>query len=114
MVGRQDDGSGFDPKRVIAAHHGYFTSEAQMAEASVTRIVAARESRALPPVWLAHPELDDNVPSEITEAFVAAYAKAGGRIERVHFPGSRHGFMQQASPATDKCIALMRNFIGAR
>ena len=68
----------------------------------------------LPPVWLAHPELDDNVPSEITEAFVAAYAKAGGRIERVHFPGARHGFMQQAGPATDKCIALMRNFIGSR
>jgi acetyl esterase len=112
VVGRQDDGSGFDAKRLIAAHHGYFTSEAQMAEASVTRIVAARESRALPPVWLAHPALDDNVPAAITDAFVAAYQGAGGRIERVHFPGARHGFTGQASADTDKALAMMRDFIG--
>jgi acetyl esterase/lipase len=104
----------FDPSRLVTSHHGYFTDEAAMADASVTCIVSSGEARALPPVWLAHPELDDNVPAEITEAFVAAYAKAGGRIERVHFPGSRHGFMQQAGPSTDKCIALMRNFIGSR
>src|SRR4030095_5644406 len=84
VVGRQDDGSGFDAKRLIAAHHGYFLSEAQMAEASVTRIVAARETGALPPVWLAHPGADDNVPAAITDAFVEAYQQAGGAIERVH------------------------------
>lgn len=104
----------FDASRLVTSHHGYFTDEAAMADASVTRIVSSGEARALPPVWLAHPELDDNVPAEITETFVAAYAKAGGRIERVQFPGARHGFMQQAGPATDKCIALMRNFIGSR
>src|SRR2546425_949002 len=70
------------------------------------------EARALPPVWLAHAEHDDNVPAEITEAFVGAYGKAGGRLERVYFPGARHGFMQQAGADTDKCIALMRDFIG--
>jgi acetyl esterase/lipase len=112
VVGRQDDGTGFDAKRLIAAHNGYFTSEAQMAEASVTRVVAARESRALPPVWLAHPELDDNVPAAITDAFVAAYQAAGGSIERVHFPGARHGFTGQASADTDKALAMMRDFIG--
>jgi acetyl esterase/lipase len=112
VVGRQDDGSGFDARRLIAAHHGYFTSEAQMAEASVTRIVAAHESRALPPVWLAHPELDDNVPAAITDAFVGSYQGAGGRIERLHFPGARHGFTGQASADTDKALAMMRDFIG--
>src|SRR5499427_9014691 len=112
VVGRQDDGSGFDAKRLIAAHHGYFTSEAQMAEASVTRIVTAREARALPPVWLAHPELDDNVPAAITDAFVQAYQRAGGAIERVHFPGARHGFIGQASTDSDKAISMMRDFIG--
>ena len=86
VVGRQDDGTGFDAKRLIAAHHGYFLSEAQMAEASVTRVVEAREARALPPAWIAHPELDDNVPAAITDAFVRAYQQAGGAIERVHFP----------------------------
>jgi acetyl esterase len=112
VVGRQDDASGFDAKRLIAAHHGYFSSEAQMAEASVTRIVTERETRALPPVWVAHPELDDNVPGAITDAFVQAYQKAGGSIERVHFPGARHGFIGQASADADKAVALMRDFIG--
>ena len=112
VVGRQDDGSGFDAKRLIAAHHGYFSSEAQMAEGSVTRIVAAREARALPPVWVAQPELDDNVPAAITEAFVQAYQQAGGSVERVHFPGARHGFIGQPGADADKAIALMRDFIG--
>jgi acetyl esterase/lipase len=112
VVGRQNDGSGFDAARLIAAHHGYFLSEAQMAEASVTRIVTARETRALPPVWLAHPELDDNVPAAITDAFVQAYQQAGGSIERVHFPGARHGFIGQASADSDKAISMMRDFIG--
>ncbi len=112
VVGRQDDGSGFDAKRLIAAHHGYFTNEAQMAEASVTRIVTARETRALPPAWVAQPELDDNVPSAITEALVRAYQQADGEIERVHFAGAKHGFIQQASADSDKAIAMMRDFIG--
>jgi acetyl esterase/lipase len=114
VVGRQDDGTGFDAKRLIAAHHGYFLSEAQMAEASVTRVVESREARALPPAWIAQPELDDNVPPTITEAFVRAYQQAGGDLERVHFPGARHGFIQQASADSDKAIAHMRDFIGRR
>ena len=112
VVGRQDDGSGFDAKRLIAAHHGYFTNEAQMAEASVTRIVTAGETRALPPAWVAQPELDDNVPPAITEALVRAYQQAGGEIERVHFAGAKHGFIQQAGADSDKAIAMMRDFIG--
>ena len=43
---------------------------------------------------------------------MSAYQKAGGRIERVFFPGARHGFMQQASADSDKAIALMRDFLG--
>ena len=60
------------------------------------------------------PTLDDNVPAAITEAFVDAYRKAGGHVDRVHFPESRHGFAQQASPATDKCVADVLDFIGRR
>jgi len=114
VVGRQDDGSGFDAKRLIAAHHGYFTNEAAMADASVTRVVTTREARALPPVWLAQPELDDNVPAAVPDAFVRAYQQAGGVVERVHFPGAKHGFIQQPSADSDKALALMREFIGQR
>ena len=74
--------------------------------------MSSGEARALPPVWLAHAELDDNVPTEITDAFVDAYGKAGGRIERVLFPGARHGFLQQAIGDTDKAISSMRDFLG--
>ena len=109
-VQKRAEEPGFDASRLIASHYGYFVDEAAMAEASVTRIVASGEARALPPVWVAHPELDDNVPTEITDAFVAAYEKTG-RVERVFFPGARHGFLQQPSADTSKALALMREFI---
>jgi acetyl esterase len=104
--------SGFDARRLIASHRSYFADEAAMAAASVTRVVSAGEARALPAVWVAQPELDDNVPAAITDALVRSYGEAGGSIERVRFPGARHTFIQQPSPDTDKCIALMRDFIG--
>ena len=111
---RQDEPpppSGFDAKRLIAGHR-YFPDEAAMAAGSITRIVSAGEAGALPPVWVAQPDQDDNVPAAITEALVSAYREAGGRIEREHFPGAPHGFMQQPGPAAEKCIALMRDFVG--
>jgi acetyl esterase/lipase len=106
--------SGFQAQRLIDAHHGYFADEAAMAAASVTRVLASGEARALPPAWIAQPELDDNVPAAITEALVVAYRQAGGRIERTPFSGARHTFIQTASPDTDKAIALMRDFIAAQ
>jgi len=114
VLGRQTEppGAGFEPQRLIASHHGYFKDEAAMGEASVTRVLEEGMAGALPPAWVAQPELDDNVPASITEAFARAYAKAGGRLERAHFPGARHGFMQRAGADTDKAIALMREFIG--
>jgi acetyl esterase/lipase len=104
--------SGFSAPRLIASHRGYFADEAAMADASVTRIVASGAAGAQPPVLVVQPELDDNVPAAITEAFVRAYRQAGGRIEHVVFPGAAHGFMQTTGPDTDKCLALMRDFIG--
>jgi acetyl esterase/lipase len=115
-LSRQDEPpqpSGFQARRLIDAHHGYFADEAAMAEASVTRVLAAGPARALPPAWVAQPELDDNVPAAITDALVVAYRRAGGQIERTHFPGARHTFIQNAGADTDKAIALMRGFIGA-
>ena len=103
---------GFNAQNLVNGHLGYFADEAAMADASVTRIVSSGQARALPPVWLAHPEMDDNVPAALTDAFVAAYAAAGGEIDRVHFPGARHGFIQQASPDYEKCIAHVREFVG--
>jgi len=104
--------SGFDARRLIASHRAFFADEAAMAAVSVTRIVSAGEATALPAVWVAQPDLDDNVPGAITEAFVRAYRAAGGTVEHEHFPGARHGFVQQEGPDTDKCVALVKDFIG--
>jgi acetyl esterase/lipase len=112
VQGRENDGTGFDAKRLIASHRAFFASEEDMERASVTRILGAGEATALPPAWVAHPGTDDNVPAEITDAFVSAYEKAGGRIERVRFPAAKHGFIGQASADTEQCIALVREFIG--
>jgi hypothetical protein len=54
------------------------------------------------------------VPAAITDALVDAYRKAGGTIERTLFPGARHTFIQTPGPDTDRAIALMREFAGAR
>src|SRR3989442_346327 len=99
-------------KHPAASARGYCTGGGGRAAPGRPGVGGGGEGHPRPPVWLAHAELDDNVPAEITEAFVSAYDKAGGRIERVYFPGARHGFMQQAGADTDKCIALMRDFIG--
>jgi acetyl esterase/lipase len=106
--------SGFDAKRLVAGHRAFFADEAAMAAASVTRIVSSGEATALPPIWVAQPDQDDNVPAAITLAFVTAYREAGGAVEHAHFPGARHSFVQQASPDTDKCVALVRDFVGRR
>jgi acetyl esterase/lipase len=103
--------SGFSAKRLIDAHQGYFADEAAMAAASVTRVLTAGQARALPPAWVGQPMLDDNVPAVITDALVEAYRAAGGRIERARFPGARHTFIQDASPDTERALALMREFL---
>lgn len=104
--------NGFSAQRLIDAHHGFFRDEAHMAEASVTRVVSSGEAGALPPMWVGQPETDDNVPAAITDAFVEAYQKAGGTIERAYFPGAKHGFMQSAGGPSEKGVALMRDFAG--
>ena len=101
-----------DAQRFIESHRAFFPDEAAMASVSVTRIVASGEATVLPPAWVAQPEMDDNVPAEITDAFVRAYKAAGGHLEHVPFPGARHGFIQQANPASEKALALIRDFIG--
>jgi acetyl esterase/lipase len=106
-----------DPKfpnapRLVESSVGYFGTEAVMGEASVTRVIEAGRARALPPAWIAQPELDDNVPAGIPDALVAAWEAAGGHLERVRVPGAKHGFLGQESMDTTKAVAGMRDFIG--
>jgi acetyl esterase/lipase len=101
----------FMPELLLAGHRNFFGDEATMARASALRIVEAGEAEVLPPLWICHPELDENVTLEMTERFVAAYRRSGGAVELEVFPDARHGFANFDSDAADRCIARMRAFI---
>jgi acetyl esterase/lipase len=101
----------FQPERLIAAHELFYGDEATMSLASAQRMVEAGEFERLPPLWIAHPELDENVTLAMTERFVAAYRRAGGPIELEVFPAVGHSFANFPGEAADRCIARMRAFI---
>ncbi|TMA67401.1 MAG: alpha/beta hydrolase [Deltaproteobacteria bacterium] len=104
----------FMPERLIESHEMFFGDEATMARASALRVVEAGEAEGLPPIWIAHPELDENVTLPMTERFVAAYRRAGGEAELEVFPGVGHSFANFPGEAADRCIARMRSFIRRR
>jgi acetyl esterase len=104
----------FRPEHLIAGHLGFFGDEATMARASALRIVEEGEAEMLPPLWIAHPELDENVTLEMTERFVAAYRRAGGVVELDVFAGVGHAFAHFPGEAADRCIARMAAFVERR
>ena len=104
----------FVPGRLIESHRMFFGDEATMARASALRVVESGEAECLPPIWIAHPELDENVTLPMTERFVAAYRRAGGEAELEVFPGVGHSFANFPGEAADRCIERMRAFICRR
>lgn len=96
--------------RLIAAHDGYFVSEAAMREASVPRIVVAGEAQNLPAVLVVQPGEDSNVPVEMTFDLLRAWQYRGGSIEYAYFPDQPHAFGHRPSAATDRMIALIADF----
>lgn len=102
----------FRPEVLKAGHDAFFGDVATMAAASVPRIVAAREAEHLPPIWVAHPELDENVTLDMSQDLVESYRRAGGHAELEVFAGARHSFANFAGDAADGCIARMKEFIG--
>jgi acetyl esterase len=111
---RQSNERFFQPERLRDAHLAFFGDEATMARASVPRIVAAGEAEHLPPIWVAHPELDENVTRSMSEALVDAYRRAGGSAELAHFAGVGHSFANFPGPDADRCIDAMKRFIAAQ
>jgi acetyl esterase/lipase len=101
----------FQPDRLIEGHDGFFGDEATMARASALRVVEDGEAERLPPIWIAHPELDENVTLPMTERFVAAYRRAGAAVELEVFPGVGHGFANFPGDDADACIDRMRAFV---
>jgi acetyl esterase/lipase len=101
----------FTPALLREGHESYFGDEATMDAASVPRIVAAGEAERLPPIWVAHPELDENVTLEMTHRLVDAYRAAGGSAELEVFAGAGHAFANLGGEAADRCIERMKDFL---
>jgi acetyl esterase/lipase len=104
----------FLPERLKAGHDAFFGDEATMHRASVPRLLDDGEAQHLPPLWVAHPELDDNVTLAMTRALVDAYRRAGGDVELVVYPGVGHAFANFPGETTDRCIDAMAAFISSR
>jgi acetyl esterase/lipase len=106
-------GPSFRPDLLRSSQQGHFGDEANMDRASVVRILREKEFQALPPIWVAHPELDRNVTLEMSQALVDAYRAAGGPAELEVFPEVGHGFANFPGPVAAPCIARMRAVTGS-
>jgi acetyl esterase len=104
-VGRDD---------LLAGHHMYFRDEAQMNEASVPRMLENREAQVLPPLWLAQPGADLNVPTAMTLDLLAAYQALDGYVEYVFYPGEPHAITREDTPSAQRCIRDLLGFIARR
>jgi acetyl esterase len=104
----------FRPEALIGGQSGHFGDEPAMERASLSRILDAGEHQELPPIWVAHAELDENVTVPMTERFVASYRRAGGDAELEHFAGVGHSFANFPGEAADRGIARMRAFLARR
>jgi len=101
----------FQPERLVRAQEEHFGDEETMRRASVSRMLDEGEFEQLPPLWVAQPELDRNVPLAMTQDWVARYRARGGEVELEVFPGLGHAFANFPGPDADRCIAGMRAFV---
>jgi acetyl esterase/lipase len=95
----------------MRAQEEHFGDEETMRRASVPRMLDDGDYEQLPPLWVAHPELDQNVTLAMTQDWVAKYRARGGSVELEVFPGVGHAFANFSGPATDRCIERMRDFV---
>jgi acetyl esterase/lipase len=100
-----------DRQSLIEATERYFGDEAGMHEANPQEILERGEPAELPPALLLHGAADDTVPPSIAEAFVAAYARAGGIIELTEYPGAGHGFMREPGSNATRALEAAKHFI---
>lgn len=102
----------FEAEILKQAHETYFADLAAMDAASVPHVIASGRAERLPPIWVAHPELDENVTLGMTQHLVDTYRRAGGPAELCVFEGVGHAFANFPGEAADRCIVRMTEFIG--
>ena len=98
--------------RLVTAHNNYFRTEGEMKDASIQRILMSGEAtQNLPPVLIAEPGEDLNIPREMTHELMKRFQDAGGKADHLFYPGMPHAFGHRDSASTDDLISAMRDFI---
>ena len=100
-------------ERWIESHDKYWGSEQAMADGAVARALERGEKGALPPVLYLQGTADVAHPRPCLDNFVAAYRKAGGRVELHFFEGVGEAFVKKdpTSPASLACIDRIIEFV---
>ena len=94
----------------ITAHDQYWASEAEMAEGSPTRALERGEKVLMPPVLYLQGTADPAHPRPNLERFVAAYRKAGGRVDLHWFDGMSQAFISE-EPTHPNSLAAIEKII---
>ena len=103
----------------IAAHDEYWGTEAAMSEGSPTLALERGEKGSTPPVLYLQGTADPAHPRPNLERYVAAYRKAGGRVELHWFEGMSQAFITeqpthaQSLDALDKIVEFVHREIPA-
>jgi acetyl esterase/lipase len=89
----------------------YFRPWDAIFEGNPQFILERGERVALPPMFILQGGLDDNVIPEIQHRFVASYRAAGGEIELEVFMESEHRWIIEPTPATQRAIDMIKDFV---
>jgi acetyl esterase/lipase len=92
---------------LLGGHDAFFGDLETMAAASVLEVLASGDHEPPPPLWLAHPELDENVLRAMSEQVLDAWRAAGGTAGLQLYEGLGHGFVNFGGPAAEACVADM-------
>jgi acetyl esterase len=98
---------------LINSHDAFFGTREAMQQASVPRLLRAKEAKELPPLFVVQPGDDTNIPREMTFDLLAAYQEAGGRLTYQFYPKQPHAFGHRPSADTDQLVASIRDFIAS-
>jgi acetyl esterase/lipase len=93
---------------VLPLHDKYWKDEAEMAEGNPTMALERGERAELPPTLCVQGALDIAHPRPLLDRFVAAYSKAGGRLELAMFDDVAEGFIVRKLAAAASVAAIER------
>jgi acetyl esterase/lipase len=100
----------------LERYRTFWTTDADVADGSPTRILERGERVALPPLFISQGTADDSVPIESTRNFVRLYRAAGGQVDLLEFEGLGHGFIlhEPARPEALRQADAVNAFVHAQ